>query len=178
MSNVIKFSKGEIGFDAIHFVLQAQSKEDIKEVFTLLYVDDENLVCTDSKRLHLCSKKDIFDDMEKGFYSIEKCNTKEITLIKIEEEKEPIFPIYKQVIPVNDVELTEEIVLHSKEEIPFSKSLRQIYNLCLVNYKYVKDISLIGTFKMSYYGERSPLKFETVDFPFNAMAIIMPIMSK
>lgn len=177
MSNVVKFSKGDAFFDAIYFVLQARSTDDIKEVFTFLYVDDENIVCTDSKRLHLCSRKDDFlSDMEKGLYAVEKCTTKEITLIKVEQEF--CFPNYKQVIPSCDAEVIEEINLNHKEEISFSKSLYKIYQKCFINYKFIKDISLIGTFKVSFYGEKSPIIFESTDFPFYAMAVIMPIVIK
>ena len=92
---MIRFTKSDEFFDSVRFVLRArEAKDKTKPSFTGLYSDGENIVCSDSRRLHFAPVK-----MQEGLFEVIKNSASEIIL---GEQIDGQFPNYKQVIPSLD----------------------------------------------------------------------------
>ena len=89
---MIKITKIEKDFAAFRFLLKARSGDTIKPVFTCLYSDGKNAVCTDSHRLHVIKFE---REIPEGLYDVVQ-TSKEI-IISASEIDDP-FPNYKQVL--------------------------------------------------------------------------------
>ena len=84
-------------FKNMSFISEAVSKDDIRPVLTCIFVDEENIVATDSHRLHLW--KDYYEklNIEPGLYEIIKKTKSEIVLEKSKINGE--YPGYKTILP-------------------------------------------------------------------------------
>ena len=92
-SIMIKIEKGHPDFKAFKFVLRAKSSDSIKSLFTCLFSDGENAVCTDANRLHTIKLE---RELLAGLYDVITSNTKEIVLN--ESTVDGQYPNYKQVM--------------------------------------------------------------------------------
>lgn len=119
-----KLSKQSEFFNDFKFVLAARSLDPIKPVFNHVFVDDDAIVCTDSRRLHMLTK-DIRETtgLDNGFYEVVKETKSQIWLDKAEVAGD--FPNYKQVIP--DIEKNDYLI--SEWEVqPITSNSRSISN--------------------------------------------------
>jgi len=90
---MIKIEKTDKDFQAFKWVLRAKSSNPIKLVYTCLYSDGENVVCTESHRLHMIGLT--MNKVPAGLYDVVS-TAKEILLI--ESKIDGLFPDYKQVL--------------------------------------------------------------------------------
>jgi len=90
---MIKITKIEKDFAAFRFLLKARSKDKTKPIFTCLFSDGENAVCTDSRRLHMIK---LDRDIPAGLYDVITSTTNDIVLH--ESTVGGQFPDYKQVL--------------------------------------------------------------------------------
>ncbi len=94
---MITITKIEKGFAAFRFLLKARSKDKTKPIFTCLFSDGENAVCTDSRRLHMIK---LDRDIPAGLYDVIASTTNDIVLH--ESTAGGQFPNYKQVLYEGD----------------------------------------------------------------------------
>lgn len=95
-------------FDNMKYVLKARSKDTIKPLFNMVYINKEEktIVCTDSRRLHLWNfqeNESYFENYESGMYDVIKSDTKEICLKLNAEYSCSNFPDYKQIMPAENL---------------------------------------------------------------------------
>ena len=96
---MIRITKQEIGaerFAAYQALLKCLAKDKIKEVFSRILVDGDNVVATDSRRLAVLTNAEKFED---GQYEVVTKSAKEIILERAPKEKECSYPQWKQYVP-------------------------------------------------------------------------------
>lgn len=143
MKNLIGIFKNEKNFEDIYFVLKARVLKAYNPIFTLLFVDEENLICTDSKRLHLFTKtKEELIQLKNGLYEVIECNTSKIILSLCEDQNQK-FPNWKQVIPEKTLTKASQNIIWNPT-LGISKAitilLRAINETNYININYLKDI--------------------------------------
>lgn len=90
---MIRIEKNQPDFKAFKFVLRAKSNNRFKPVYTCLFSDGKNVVCTDSFRLHSIK---LVRDVPEGLYDVVVSTAKEIVLEKSIVNGQ--FPDYKKVL--------------------------------------------------------------------------------
>ena len=74
---MIKITKKEKDFAAFRFLLKARDKKKMNLLFTCLFSDGENAVCTDSRRLHMIT---LDRDLPAGVYDVITSTNNDIVL--------------------------------------------------------------------------------------------------
>lgn len=185
-------SKGNKNFQKLKFVLKARSKDEIKPIFTKLYIEEneegfKTLICTDSCRLHLLIDKDkFFKDLKNGFYDIIKNDSKEIVIN--ESETDGKFPEYRQIMPDKKAMLRTSQITTSKNRLKetaiiyrdFYKSFPES-SIC-INSNFLTD-ALIDNYECSVFFVESIAKNKSVyaapfiiDYNDKMTALIMPLL--
>lgn len=166
--------------EKINFVIAARSKDKIIPIFAYIYVDDENVVCTDSRRLHILKKEDFTCFFEKnGFYEVIKATKKEIILNYAGDVNEiGVFPNYNQVLwEKEDASKSIEITFSeaSAGAIAFYRIMHDL-EFCL-NPDFIYDA--IGWTDAEWTVRRKESYMSSVIFESGVMtAVIMPILVK
>lgn len=88
-----KIEKHHPNFIGLKWVLKARGKDKSKPVFMLLYVKDEEMVCSDGYRLHISK----ISGLENGFYEVVKVSESVIYLEKNNDESLR-FPDFQSVV--------------------------------------------------------------------------------
>ncbi len=130
---MINITKIEKDFAAFRFLLKARSKDKTKPIFTCLFSDGENAVCTDSRRLHMIK---LDRDIPAGLYDVITSTTNDIVLR--ESTVGGQFPNYKQVLYEGEDKPVELSVWN--KHINGARTLFDIMSkgIC-VNPQYIKD---------------------------------------
>ena len=79
---------------ALNFLYKGKSNDNIKPVFTGVFIEGNKAITTDSRRLHII-ESDFIRDFPGGLYAFEKIKGGYIIM----EEIDGVFPDYKHVIP-------------------------------------------------------------------------------
>ena len=163
---MIKITKTEKGFAAFRFLLKARGKDKTRTIFTCLFSDGENAVCTDSQRLHMIK---LDRDIPAGLYDVITSTTNDIVLC--ESTVDGQFPNYKQVLYAGEDEPVKLSVWN--KHMNGARTLFDIISkgIC-VNPQYIKD-ACEDTGELTFHSAdgRSPIQI-TNDF---GTACIMPI---
>ena len=167
---MIRFTKSDEFFDSIRFVLRArEAKDKTKPAFMGLYSDGENIVCSDSRRLHFAPVK-----MQEGLFEVIKNTAAEIVL---GEQIDGQFPNYKQVIPCLDG--IEPVKLAPWSKWHNSGASTAHYQIAAagvcVNYGYLEDAIKDTESRITYItGPKSAVVIQTN----LGTALVMPIEVK
>ena len=165
-----RFTKSDEFFDSIRFVLRArETKDRRKPYFMGLYSDGENIVCSDSRRLHFAPVK-----LQEGLFEVIKNTASEIIL---GEQIDVQFPNYKQVVPslddINPIKLAPWSSAHNSGASAAHYQLA-VAGVC-VNYGYLEDAIKDTESRITYVtGQKSPVVIKTN----LGTAIVMPIEVK
>ena len=166
---MIKITKIEKDFAAFRFLLKARDKNKMNLIFTCLFSDGENAVCTDSRRLHMIK---LDRDIPAGLYDVITSTTNDIVLH--ESTVGGRFPNYKQVLYAGEDEPVKLSVWN--KHMNGARTLFDIISkgIC-VNPQYIKD-ACEDTGELTFHsaGGGSPIQI-TNDF---GTACIMPIQVK
>ena len=152
-----KFTKTESFFQELYWCLKARETDKNKPVFTGVYVDEENIVCSDSRRLHLISNHNV--GLVSGLYEVIKYTKSEIVL---GDQIEGRFPPYKAVL--KDIKEKNEIKLScgSHDDL-LSKNICLLSRagVCL-NVEYVRDATCYPAEKGTAFvnGPKDPVLFK------------------
>ena len=166
---MITITKTEKDFAAFRFLLKARSKDKTKPIFTCLFSDGENAVCTDSRRLHMIK---LDRDIPAGLYDVITSTTNDIVLR--ESTVGGQFPNYKQVLYEGEDKPVKLSVWNK-----LTNGARTLFDIMskgiCVNPQYIKD-ACEDTGELTFHsaGDVSPIQI-TNDF---GIAIIMPIQVK
>lgn len=100
--NVIEINKDkkfDPEFDNFKWVLKSRSenKDYIKPIFNKVLIDEENIVCTNTRIMFIIPNLVYGEKLKSGLYSIATNNNKEINLIEYITTDQ--FPNYKNVLP-------------------------------------------------------------------------------
>ena len=122
------------------WVLKARSKDKTRPALSYMLVDNDGIVCTDGKRMHLFTNKELLPKLENGLYDV-IVTPNNITFLPIESLE---FPNYKQVIPNYEGIEPVAIPLNSKDiSYLISSAIVNIFKSFVngVDYEYLKDLS-------------------------------------
>ena len=157
---MFKITKNEEGFQAMRWLLRARGTDRNEPVFTGVYFDEENIVCSDTKRLHLIPNT----TDTRGLLSVVVNTAKEIIL---DGDIQGQFPPYKAILPKKQ---NNVITLKSSPSVAMFQIAQK--NVC-VNFKFLEDaLDDFGPAKCVFIDEpRAPIVItgET------KTAIIMPL---
>lgn len=129
---MIRIGKKEPDFMAFKFVLRAKTDDPFIPVFTCLFSDGKNAVCTDSRRLHIIT---LIRDVPDGLYDVIMSTAKEIILEKSTVDGQ--FPDYKEILYKGKID-SQPLSVWSKR----SSGARTLFDIMskgvCVNPEYVK----------------------------------------
>jgi len=174
-------------FYSVEFVLRARSKNEVRQqVFSLLYADEEKIVCTDSRRMHLADNP-VFEDkpiFAPGLYEVVKNSGGEIALNLIPEHDAPQFPNYKQILNEEQKEKAT-VKWNSMTGVSMAASIlfrKVIESSHYLNLDFVTDVlkpydkkSCHLMFTVHYKDDMSAVKFENSEDGRTLTALVMPI---
>lgn len=95
---VIEIHKDYPKIASILFVCKAISKDETRFALNHIKVEEERIIATDGRRLHIADIECDFDFLEPGHYLVEKINKKSVTLLRNNDE-DIKYPNWEQVIP-------------------------------------------------------------------------------
>lgn len=153
---------------SVRYVLRAISKDPVKPVFTKLFSDGENIVASDSNRLHLAPVK-----IPAGLYDVIKNTAQEIIIT--ESDLDAQFPDYKRVVPSG----RPDPVALADYDAKYSGGARCIFQLfsagVCINTHFIEDACKDNCgAKASIAGEKEPVVISS-DL---GTAVIMPIKTR
>lgn len=153
----------------ILWVLKARSKDKTRLVLNYMLVDENGITCTDGKRLHRFTNKELLPKLENGLYNV-IVSTNNITFVPIDDMD---FPNCQQVIPNYDAIEALYMPLDCKDNesgIELSRALIGIYKKFenCINYELLKD--LIGENWQVKAKKDNALEFKSGAF----YALVMP----
>lgn len=167
-------------FQRIEWVLRARGTDKIKPVFHCLYADKENVVCTDSSRLHLTPNKRNDDSEEQfipdGLYTVIQSKTN-IVLTPTDEGQ---FPNYKQVIPKKENAVFSTTIENGNSNMFISKAayiLARIKEGVYINLDFLSDCikEKYLTDWDVYTSEETMSAFLVINENKERIAVIMPM---
>lgn len=161
---MIEIQKHDPRFKDVKFLIKAMATKNLyKPHMEVIFADENNLVATDSKRLHIIKNDFLHADKSemKGTYKVITNNTQTIILKKVDIMN---FPPYHSIIP----ELTNNMASCEIEENQqnLSKIISILYNSAYENFcidiNYVKDLFDQKDFifyTVTFTGELKPISF-------------------
>lgn len=186
---MIKINKNQEGFNELKWTLQARSADKIKPIFSALFVDEDNFICTDSRRLHIFTSQEFKEtnNFENGLYEVISGKGKELIFEKLPEDFGQ-FPNWKQVMPKETEEIT---VVNGCKNTCNARAISKIYtsfyklfpdsSICF-NPQYVFDVVHSPQYEFSVNTKNpggedliSPILFNYENV---LQAVIMPIQSR
>jgi hypothetical protein len=154
------------------FLSKAISDDDTRYFINFVYCEDNKLIATDGRRLHIIELgNNIWEFKDKKFYKFLKATTKLVWFAELAEDPGQ-FPNYKRVMP-DTTEYKTINYLSSKREFPqqFAKLIRALPVSMVINLDYIKVFPNSYDWICSFPNDNRAIVFESG----NIKAVIMPM---
>ena len=186
---MIKINKNQDSFNELKWTLQARSTDKTRPIFSVLCVDENNFVCTDSRRLHVFTSQEFkeINNFENGLYEVISGKGKELIFEKLPEDFGQ-FPNWKQVMPKDTEEIT---VVNGCKYTCHAKAISRIYtsfyklfpdSSISFNPQYVFDVvsETVNEFSVRIKNPGGGALISPILFNYENIlqAVIMPIQSR
>jgi len=155
------------------FVSKAVSDDETRFFMNFVYCENNKLISTDGRRLHILELGDNHYNFEdKKLYKVLKANTKTVWFAEADKETIGEFPNYKRVMPEGEhITFTFEYYRDYSKEL--AKLYRKLSDKNAISLKFVDDLLVGGSYwEVDVFGEDKAIKFRAG----NMTSIIMPMI--
>ena len=158
------------------FICKAVSTDEIRFFMNFIYCEDNKLISTDGRRLHILELGDNpYGFNDKTFYKALKMSAKTVWIAEITSEM-GTFPNYKRIIPKGDnttikFQMNSGTYNKNLNYINIAKLIREISEKFAINFAFLEDLVKNVEWKVQISEGQKAFKFIHEDLT----AVIMPM---